>query len=81
MDYGVFNVRTDINACDCTRGCTDTVRESALKIESGRKIICRTGVSNLRQRRAGQTLYQPRFIPTLKLAMFTVRRFKLNWFC
>ena len=24
MDYGIFNVRTDVNACDCTRGCTDT---------------------------------------------------------
>ena len=37
MDYGIFNVRTDINACDCTRGCTDTVRESALKVDFGRK--------------------------------------------
>ena len=34
MDYGIFNVSTDTNACDCTRGCTDTVRESALKIDS-----------------------------------------------
>ena len=24
MDYGIFNVRTDGNACDCTRGCTNT---------------------------------------------------------
>ena len=24
MDYRIFNVRTDINACDCTRGCMDT---------------------------------------------------------
>ena len=24
MDNGIFNVRTDVNACDCTRGCTDT---------------------------------------------------------
>ena len=30
MNYRIFNVRTDVNACDCTRGCTDTVRESAL---------------------------------------------------
>ena len=28
MDYGIFNVHTDVNACDCTRGCMDTVRES-----------------------------------------------------
>ena len=37
MDYGIFNVRTDVNAGNCTRGCTDTVRESALKVDSRRK--------------------------------------------
>ena len=31
MDYMIFNVDTDVNACDCIRGCTDTIRESALK--------------------------------------------------
>ena len=24
MDYGIFNVRTDVNACGCTQGCTGT---------------------------------------------------------
>ena len=24
MDYRIFHVRTDVNTCDCTRGCTDT---------------------------------------------------------
>ena len=24
MDYGIFNVHTDVNACDCTWDCTDT---------------------------------------------------------
>ena len=48
MDYGIFNVRTDVNACDRTRGCTDTVRESAMKVVSGRKIPCCTGEWNLR---------------------------------
>ena len=24
MDYRIFNVHIDVNACDCTRGCTDT---------------------------------------------------------
>ena len=24
MDYGVFNVRTDVNACDCAGGCMTT---------------------------------------------------------
>ena len=38
MDYRIFNMRTDSNACDCTRGCTDTVRESAIKIDSWRKV-------------------------------------------
>ena len=53
MDYRIFIVHTDVHACDCTRGYTDTERESALKVDSGRKIPCRTGESNLRQRRAG----------------------------
>ena len=64
MNHKIFNVRTDVNAYDCTRGCTDTVRESALKVDSGRKIPCRTGKSNLRQRRDGPTLYQLSYIPT-----------------
>ena len=40
------------------------VRECALKVDSGRKIPCRTGKSNLRQRRDGPTLYQLSYIPT-----------------
>ena len=63
MDYRIFNVRTDVNACDCTRGCTDTVRESALKVDSGRKIPCRSRESNLRRRRDGPMLYRLSFIP------------------
>ena len=59
---GVFNIRTDDNACDCTRGFTDTVKESALKVDCGRKIPCRTGESNLPQRRGGSTLYQLSYI-------------------
>ena len=35
MDYRIFNARTDVNACDCAGGCTDTVKESALKADSG----------------------------------------------
>ena len=34
MDYGIFDVRPDVNACDCTRGVYGhTVRESALKVD------------------------------------------------
>ena len=51
------------NACDCTRGCTNTVRESALKVDSGRKIPCHPVESNLRRRRAGPMLYQLSYIP------------------
>ena len=46
-DYRIFIVCTDVNACDCTRRCTDTVRESALKVGSGKKKIPRrAGESN-----------------------------------
>ena len=55
-----------VNACDCTRGVYGhRKRESALKVDSGRKIPCRTGESNLRQRRAGPTLYRLSYIPAL----------------
>ena len=65
MDYRIFNVRTDFNACNCTRRCTDTVRESALKVDSGRnKSPCRTEKSNRSQPRAGPTLYQLSYFPT-----------------
>ena len=37
-------------------GVRTHVRESALKVDCGRKIPCRTGESNLRQRRAGPML-------------------------
>ena len=47
-------------------GCTDTVGESALEVDSWRKISCRTGKSNLPQRRAGSTLYQLSYIPSLQ---------------
>ena len=57
-------MRTDVNACKCTRGCMDTVRKSALKFDSGRKIPCHTRESNLHQRRAGPMFYQLSHIPT-----------------
>ena len=44
------------------------VKESALKVDSGRKIPCRTGESNLRQRRAELMLQQMMsYIPTHSL--------------
>ena len=56
MDFGILNVCTDVNACNRTRGCVDTLRESALKVDSGRKIPCCTGESNLCRWRAGPVL-------------------------
>ena len=47
-------MRTDVNACDHTWECMDTVRESALKVDSTRKIPCCIRESNLRQQRAVQ---------------------------
>ena len=43
-------------------GVRTHVRESALKVDSGRKIPSRIGESNLNQRRAGPTLYQLSYI-------------------
>ena len=63
MDCGIFNVRTNVNACDCTQGCTDIARESALKVDSGRKIPCRTGGSNLLRKSAGPMLYHLSYTP------------------
>ena len=63
INNGIFYVRTEVNTCECTRGCTDTVRESALKSDSGRKIPCLTGESNLRWQRARPMLYQLSYIP------------------
>ena len=64
MDYLTFNMRADVTACDCTQECLDTVREFALKDDSGRKIPCRTGKLNLCQWCAGQMLHQQSYIPT-----------------
>ena len=54
--FRIFNVHIDVNACDCTRACTDTVRESALKVDSGRKSLAAPGESTVCRRRAGPML-------------------------
>ena len=38
MDHKIFTVRRDVKSCDCTSECTDTEIESALKIDSRKKI-------------------------------------------
>ena len=46
-------------------GVRTHVRESALKVDSGRIILCRSGESNLRQSSAGPMLYHLSYIPTI----------------
>ena len=65
MDYRIFNVRTDVNACDCTQGCTDTRKRVCTESRLWeKKIPCRTRESILRQRRDGPMPYQLSYIPT-----------------
>ena len=45
--FGIFYVRTDVDACNCTQGAVRTPEESALGADSGRKIPCCIGNSNL----------------------------------
>ena len=44
MDYRILNVHTDVNACDCTLGCTDHVREFALKVDSEKNLLPHQGI-------------------------------------
>ena len=80
MDSRIFNARTDVNACDCALGCTDTVRESALQVDSGRKISCRTGKLNLRRRRTGPMFYQLSYIPTFLIEYGDLTDTRKNFF-
>ena len=63
MDYRIFNVHTDVNGI-ALRGCSNIMRESALKVDCGRKIPCLTRELNLCQRYAGPTFCQLSYIPT-----------------
>ena len=74
---GILNVRMLMHAI-VHEGCTDIVRESALKVDSGRKFPCRIGESNLPQRRAGPTLYQLSYIPA-QIQLFATA--KVIYYC
>ena len=53
----IFNVRTDVNACDCTWGFYGRHRRVCTeKVDFRRKIPRLTGESNLPLRRSGPTL-------------------------
>ena len=66
-------------------GFADTVRESALKVDSGTKIPCRTRESNLAQRRVCPTLYQLSYIRaslfSLSSAVIVVAEREREWMC
>ena len=44
--FGIFNVCINVSACDCTLGHMYIITESALTVDSGRKITCCTEESN-----------------------------------
>ena len=75
MDYRVFSVRTDANACGCTRGVR-TPLECLHRKLAQRKIPCRTGESNLPNRRAGLTLYQLGYVPTPSILRITDHQYR-----
>ena len=60
---GSLTPRSNVNACNCTQGCTDTERVSALKVDFGRKIPRYSRELNLCWQRAGPMLYQLSYIP------------------
>ena len=67
--FAIFSMRTDADACDCTRDCTSTAREPSLEVDSGRKIPCRTWDSNPRSQycvsRFSRTLNKLNYPPIL----------------
>ena len=44
VDYRIFNVRTDVNTCDCIREWTDTVRSLHWKLTLGEKPLPKRGI-------------------------------------
>ena len=41
--YGIFIVRSDVNTCDCTQGCTDTIRVCTESWLWGEKFLAAPG--------------------------------------
>ena len=58
-----------------------TPSEYARKVDSGRKILCRTGESNLHQRRAGPTLCQLGYISVPKAGEIRFSSFSFFSIC
>ena len=49
MGYMVFNVRIDVSASDCTRGCTDSVQEFPAVVEAVKAIQSGLSTSALKE--------------------------------
>ena len=68
MDYKIFITSAQmLMHAVAHEGCTDTDRESALKVDYRRQIPSRNGDSKLSQQRAGLTLYPLGYISTQRL--------------
>ena len=89
--FGIFNVRTDVMRVIVHGGCTGTVRESALKADSGIEIPCRNGDSTRRQYCSwlfSRTLYQVSYTRSLRGSIWSccsflgpLGRLGLSYFC
>ena len=44
MDHRIFNMHTDNNACTFTQGCTDTARQSELKVDREKNPLPHYGI-------------------------------------
>ena len=71
MDYRIFNVRTDVNACDCTRECTYTRKRVCTRRPREKNPSPHRGIEPA-SGRDGPTLYQLSYIPILYVFRPTV---------
>ena len=70
MNYTILNARTDVNARDCTQGCTENLH---WKLTLKEKIPCHTRESKQRRWPARSMLYQLSYIPTLTCSPLLMR--------
>ena len=62
MEYRIFNVHKDVNTCDCTQGCMDTIRVCTVIWHWEKNPLPHRGVDQ-RPQRAGPMLCQLSYIP------------------
>ena len=44
MDYRIFNMWSDVNVCNYTQGCLDTIRETAAKVDWQKNPVLHQGI-------------------------------------